>query len=446
MLRRHGAYHRFPVPLLAVLLATLTGAALLVGAIAPPAWPQWSAGPSAAHTPVVVRNGIWYLRASNTSGVADIAFRYGDHGDRPVVGDWNGDGTDTPGVVRGNIWYLRNSNTSGVADIAFRYGNQGDRPVVGDWNNDGTDTPGVVRGAIWYLRNSNTSGVADIAFRYGNHGDTLLGEQPSSARLVHAYAGLGTWIDVFDWSRSFGKDGPLVEVADIDRMADVGVQTLYVQTSRWNAPADVLEPERLLPLIERARARGMSVVAWYLPPLVDPQADLRRLMAAAALPVDAVAVDIEPDVADVAERNRRLLWLSHELRHALPGTALGAVPYAPVAMEVINPALWPGFPWRELDTYYDVWMPMSYWSYRTAASGYRDGYRYTAENIDRLRANVGAAGTRVHPIGGIADAVSEADVAGMVRAATERGAIGGSLYDWRTTSAPFWGHLQGFRR
>lgn len=267
------------------------------------------------------------------------------------------------------------------------------------------------------------------------------------ARAVDVYAGLGTWIDTYDWSRSFGKDGPLVEVADIDRMADVGVQTLYVQTSRWNAPADVLEPERLLPLIERARARGMSVVAWYLPTLVDPQTDLRRLLAAAALPVDAVAVDIESgDVADVAERNRRLLWLSHELRHALPDTALAAIPYPPVAMEVINPALWPAFPWQDLDTYYDVWMPMSYSSFRKASSGYRDGYRYTAENIDRLRANLSSPNALVHTVGGIADAVSGADVDGMVRAAAERGAIGGSLYDWRTTPDALWPHLQGFRR
>ena len=267
------------------------------------------------------------------------------------------------------------------------------------------------------------------------------------ARAVDVYAGLGTWIDAYDWSRSFGKDGPLVEVADIDRMADVGVQTLYVQTSRWNAPADVLEPERLLPLIERARDRGMSVVAWYLPTLVDPQTDLRRLLAAAALPVDAVAVDIESgDVADVAERNRRLLWLSHELRHALPDTALAAIPYPPVAMEVINPALWPAFPWQDLDTYYDVWMPMSYSSFRKASSGYRDGYRYTAENIDRLRANLASPNALVHTVGGIADAVSGADVDGMVRAAAERGAIGGSLYDWRTTPDALWPHLQGFRR
>jgi hypothetical protein len=260
-----------------------------------------------------------------------------------------------------------------------------------------------------------------------------------------AYAGLGTWIDAYDWSLTFGKDGPLVEVADIDRMADLGVQTLYVQTSRWNAPDDILEPERLVPLIDRAQARGMDVVAWYLPTFVDPATDLRRLVAASTLDVDAVAVDIESkDVADVTERNQRLVALSAELRQALPEVALGAVVFPPVGMEVINPGFWPGFPWEDLAPYYDVWVPMAYQSFRTQASGYRDGGRYTAENIDRLRAHLGDV--PVHTVGGIADATTVDDVDGMVDAAAERGALGGSLYDWRTTDAYLWPHLQAFRR
>ena len=263
---------------------------------------------------------------------------------------------------------------------------------------------------------------------------------------VGVYAGLGTWIDAYDWSRTFGKDGPLVEVADIDRMADLGVQTLYVQTSRWNAPADILEPERLEPLIERARRRGMAVVAWYLPTFVDPAQDLRRLVAAASLDVDAVAVDIESrDVADTAERNRRLVALSRDLRSTLPGVALGAIVFPPVVMEVINTSFWPRFPWGELEPYYDVWVPMAYQSFRTAASGYRDGYRYTAENIDRLRAHLGND-TVVHVVGGIADATTVGDVQGMVAAGSERGVIGGSLYDWRTTAADLWPHLRAFSR
>ena len=268
-----------------------------------------------------------------------------------------------------------------------------------------------------------------------------------AAAGVAAYAGLGTWIDAFDWSLTFGKDGPLVEPADIDRMADLGVQTLYVQTSRWNAADDILEPERLVPLLDRARSRGLRVVAWYLPTFVDPATDLRRLVAAASLGVDSLAVDIESrDVAGHAERNQRLVELSAALRQALPGTALGAIVFPPVVMEVVNTGFWPDFPWQELAPFYDVWVPMAYQSFRTEASGLRDGYRYTAENIDRIRANLGDPNAPVHSVGGIADATTPGDVAGMVAASAERGALGGSLYDWRTTSPSLWPELQAFRR
>ena len=61
------------------------------------------------------------------------------------MGDWNGNGVDTPGVIRGNTWYLRNSNTGGLADTVLQYGNAGDIPLVGDWNGDTRDSPGVAR-------------------------------------------------------------------------------------------------------------------------------------------------------------------------------------------------------------------------------------------------------------------------------------------------------------
>jgi hypothetical protein len=87
---------------------------------------------------------------------------------------------------------------------------------------------------------------------------------------------------------------------------------------------------------------------------------------------------------------------------------------------------------------------MSYQSDRKADSGYRDGYRYTGENIDRMRANLGRD-VPVHTIGGIADRTSPDDVAGIIRAATERRVVGGSLYDWQTTAPELWSHLQPFR-
>ncbi|MEA3019066.1 MAG: hypothetical protein QOI47_590, partial [Actinomycetota bacterium] len=88
---------------------------------------------------------------------------------------------------------------------------------------------------------------------------------PAPVRSLSMYNGLGTWIDVYDWSATFGKDGALVDPAAVDQMARAGVQTLYVQTAKWDAPQDVLEPERLLPIIARAKHDGLRVVAWYLP-------------------------------------------------------------------------------------------------------------------------------------------------------------------------------------
>jgi hypothetical protein len=263
------------------------------------------------------------------------------------------------------------------------------------------------------------------------------------------FYGLGAWIDVYDWSEMFNETQTArLTVRDIDRMADRGVQTLYVQTSKSESPTDILEPERLRPLLARAKARNLTVVAWYLPSLEDHQLDLRRLIASAQLPgVDALAVDIESQkVADVGERNRRILELTAGLRAALPDLSIGAIVYPPVVTDVLNPRLWPNFPWRHLAPSYDLWLPMNYQSFRKAESGYRDGYRYTAENVDRLRANLGSRDVPVHVIGGIADETSIGDVNGMLRAAVERRAIGGSLYDYRTTPDMLWDALRPFRR
>ncbi len=120
----------------------------------------------------VWRTGVFYLRNLNTSGAADTVFAYGLASDVPVVGDWDGNGTDTPGVFRNGLWYLRNTNSAGPPDTVVSYGQAGDQPLVGDWDGDGTDTVGVWRSGVFYLRNSNTGGVADLTFNYGLTSDT----------------------------------------------------------------------------------------------------------------------------------------------------------------------------------------------------------------------------------------------------------------------------------
>jgi hypothetical protein len=127
----------------------------------------------------------WFLRNTNSGGVATVTpFVFGDVrfvavdqlGTIPVVGDWDGDGTDTVGVMHydGNLdgpmrWELRNSSSAGPPDLAFTYSRGRDVPVVGDWDGDGDDTVGVFRGnRSWLLRNSNSGGLADITFAYGS--------------------------------------------------------------------------------------------------------------------------------------------------------------------------------------------------------------------------------------------------------------------------------------
>lgn len=262
-----------------------------------------------------------------------------------------------------------------------------------------------------------------------------------------AFNGFGAWIDVYDWSNEYTNNKPTVGPSDIDRMARFGVQTLYIQCAKKNSKNDIVDYSLLKPILKKARDRGMTIIAWYAPSLEDPNLDLHRMLSMSDLDVDGLGVDIESRaISDPPERSRRLVDLSIALRQRRPGLPIAAVVMPAAQMEVVNPNYWPGFPYREIAPAYDVWMPMSYWTSRKADSPYRNAYTYTAENIDRLRNNVGRGDLPVHPIGGIGDVSSDADMQGFWQAAAERGSIGGSIYDYRTTQDSAWPILRQFRR
>lgn len=115
----------------------------------------------------IARNGVFYLRNSLTAGSPDLFIGYGLPTDKPIIGDWNGDGISTVGVVRDGTFYLRNSNSGGLPDITFLYGLPSDTPLAGDWDGNGTDTAGVFRNGVFYLTNSNASGVGAIGVALG---------------------------------------------------------------------------------------------------------------------------------------------------------------------------------------------------------------------------------------------------------------------------------------
>jgi hypothetical protein len=147
-------------------------------------------------------------------------------------------------------------------------------------------------------------------------------------------------------------------------------------------------------------------------------------------------------VPDPTLRGQRLVQLSQRARALVGDEALGAIVLPPVLTEVVNPAFWPAFPWRDIAGLYDVWLPMAYWTQRREDSGYRDGFTYVDESVRRLRANLGLPAALVHPVGGIGDAATEDQLRRYLDALTSTGAIGGSVYDARTLSGGGWAILR----
>lgn len=117
--------------------------------------------------------GNFYLKNSNTAGVADITFRFGPSGKDwlPITGDWNNDNIDTIGLydsINGDV-YLRNYNYAGAADISFKYGKEISGTIMtGDWDNDGVDSIGLYDNneGKFYLTNENKDKQMN-AYPYG---------------------------------------------------------------------------------------------------------------------------------------------------------------------------------------------------------------------------------------------------------------------------------------
>jgi hypothetical protein len=103
---------------------------------------------------------VWVLPSCHTSSVIP--------GDKPFVGDFNGNGVETVGLHRESTGfvYFRNSHTQGNADALFFFGDPGDRLIAGDWNDNGVFSPALFRpsNTTMYFRFTNTQGNADNAF------------------------------------------------------------------------------------------------------------------------------------------------------------------------------------------------------------------------------------------------------------------------------------------
>lgn len=120
-------------------------------------------------------------RLQRTSGgrpqadLIDHVFHYGTAGDRPVTGDWNGDGIATIGVFRGGVWNLDLDGDGRFTSVdeAVAFGGEG-HPVVGDWNGDGIDDLAVFFEGKWTLDSNGNRQLdaVDQVFEMGTADDT----------------------------------------------------------------------------------------------------------------------------------------------------------------------------------------------------------------------------------------------------------------------------------
>jgi hypothetical protein len=256
------------------------------------------------------------------------------------------------------------------------------------------------------------------------------------------FGGLGTWVDIYD-----GRVYAAPE-STASRIAARGVGTVWVESANFRSAVDVVKPGQLGRLVDALHARGLRVVAWYLPGHVNPALDTRRALAmltfrtATGQAFDGVALNIESTkLRNVGLRSRRAVALTRRMRQEAGEAPLAVIPFNPRGLER-RPSTWPRFPWAELAGLTDAFAPMIYTG--GSLQGFDATYGYVTRALRLLRAQTGNSQVAIHVAGGVADRLGTEELAGFAAAVSDDGStIGVSLYDWATTPPAAWAVLAG---
>ncbi len=255
-----------------------------------------------------------------------------------------------------------------------------------------------------------------------------------AASRTAVFAGTGLWVDIYDETI---KDPQFV----VDEAVAHGIQTIYVETSNYHSPADVMYPDQIREMISLAHANSIKVVPWYLPGYRNIALDRRRFTAAVnvggADPIDGLGVDIEADIV----RNRQL---RANRAAAMVQWLRATYPDLPMAGIVPRDALawWRIFPYATIRANTDAMLPMCYTSrYLTPAQT----TAMAAACVTTIREQTGDPAAPVHVIAGVTDFLKPRLLVAAARGAKSAGAMGFSLYNLETTTPAGWRAIDVWR-
>ena len=255
-----------------------------------------------------------------------------------------------------------------------------------------------------------------------------------AASRTAVFAGTGLWVDIYDETI---KDPQFV----VDEAVAHGIQTIYVETSNYHSPADVMYPDQIRAMISLAHANRIKVVPWYLPGYRNIALDRRRFAAAVnvggADPIDGLGVDIEADIV----RNRQL---RANRAAAMVQWLRATYPDLPMAGIVPRDALawWRIFPYATIRANTDAMLPMCYTSrYLTPAQT----TAMAAACVTTIREQTGDPAAPVHVIAGVTDFLKPRLLIAAARGAKSAGAMGFSLYNLETTTPAGWRAIDVWR-